>query len=162
MSFAPKRPFLVAILLILCVPVTLCTAFVIWYFVDLQRFANGSGPVSEVSVAEVGGLKLKLQLERRYAHPFLPEYLRTLTVTGSNGAATRHDLGRDTGSAGKLALCETAPGEILLTDSLYAYLLSADGTLQPRSAAPADTPACSKPLGAFDKTGDKSYGFVPS
>lgn len=158
MSFAPKRPFLVAILLILCVPVTLCTALVIWYFVDLHRFANGSGPVSEVSEAKIDGLTL--QLERRYAHPFLSEYLRAITVTTASGAQTRHDLATDTGTAAKLTLCQTAAGDILMADPLNAYLLSADGQLQP--VVPKDTaPACTKPLGAFDKTGEKSYGFIP-
>jgi len=155
MSLARKRPFLVAILLILCVPVTLCTAFVIWYLVEIHRFANGSGPVADVSVAEVGGVKL--ELERRYAHPFLAEYLRTLTVTDRNGGTKRHDLAMDTGGSAKLTLCGTASGDIVLMDRIFGYQLSADGQL---TSLPS-LPACTNRLGAFDQTGDKSYGFIP-
>ena len=176
MSLAREKPFLVAIILILCVPVTLCTAFVIWYLVDLNKFARGDGPLAEISVAQVAGLTL--ELERHYAHPFLAEYKRALSVTDSRGVKTRHDLGNDPGGGGRLTVCQTATGDILLTDPFYAYRLSAEGQLQPLNTAfaakvmpdggmkpvivPDTVPGCVKPLGAFDSTGDKSYGFVPA
>ncbi|KQP40933.1 hypothetical protein ASF49_19845 [Methylobacterium sp. Leaf104] len=115
------------------------------------------GTVRDAATADLPGLRLTL--ERRFAHPFLAEYHRSLTATQDQGGATRIDLGMDTGGLTRVTVCRTGTGTLLVHDAWATYALAPGPTRPTLTPEPAATDPCPTPLGAFDVDGQKDLGF---
>ncbi|AWB21608.1 hypothetical protein DA075_12335 [Methylobacterium currus] len=118
------------------------------------------GEFRDAATAELPGLSVTL--ERRFAHPFLAEYYRSLTVKQAGGGEARLDIGMDTGGLTRVGVCRSGTGSILVHDAL-GTTEAATGTTAPSLARrPALKEKCPAFLGSFDVDAKHDLAFTPA
>ncbi|SFU99240.1 hypothetical protein SAMN02799631_03709 [Methylobacterium sp. 174MFSha1.1] len=118
------------------------------------------GAFRDAANADLPGLSVTL--ERRFAHPFLAEYHRSLTVTQANGGEAKLDIGMDTGGLAHVRVCRSGTGSILVHDALGTTEIATGTTVPSLARRPAFKETCPEFLGAFDVDAKRDLAFTPA
>ncbi len=105
---------------------------------------------------------LSVTLERWFAHPFLAEYHRNLTVKQSGGGEARLDIGMDTGGLAHVRVCRSGTGSIPVHDALGTTEVTTGTTVPSLARRPAFKETCPEFLGAFDVDAKRDLAFTPA
>ncbi|GJE45406.1 hypothetical protein [Methylobacterium soli] len=119
-----------------------------------------SGQFHDKATAQLPGLSLTL--DRRFAHPFLAEYDRSLTVEQEGAGTTGLDLGIDTGGMTHVKVCRSRTGRILIHDPWETDEATRGRTRPSRISEPSLKDDCPEFLGAFDVDAEQDLSFRPS
>ncbi len=142
---------------IVVVGVGLPFLFLVWIF-----FMPGGrvGQFRDRATAQLPGLSLTL--ERRFAHPFLAEYYRSLTVEQEGVGTTGRALGMDMGGMTRVIVCRSRTGSILIHDPWETYEVTQGRTRPSLTPQPSLKDDCPEFLGAFDVDAEHDLSFRPS
>jgi hypothetical protein len=118
------------------------------------------GEFRDAATAELPGLSVTL--ERRFAHPFLAEYHRSLSAKQASGGEARVDIGMDTGGMARVEVCRSGTGSILVHDALDTTEVVTGTTAPSLARQPALKEKCPEFLGTFDVDAKRDLAFTPA
>ena len=117
------------------------------------------GTFKDKAVAQLPGLSVAL--ERKFAHPFLAEYYRSLTIEQAGVGTTALDFGMDTGGLTRVRICRSQTGSILIHDFYETYEARQGETRPSLVPEPSLKKDCTEFLGVFDVDAQLGLNFIP-